>query len=69
MRKLARSILLLSLTLLAVQPGVLFVPRASAATPPKASSKDKSKKKIKQHKYKKLKILKGRHGKHKARPA
>ena len=72
MRKLARSLLLSALTLLILPPGILSVPSATAAARPDTSSpkkKIKSQKKFKPHKDRRVKILKGHHGKHKGRPA
>jgi len=71
-KKLARSLLLSALTLLTLPPGILFAPSATAAARPDTSSKKKKtkgQKKIKPHRDRKLKILKGRHGRHKGRPA
>lgn len=72
MKKLARSLLLSVLAFLTLQPAILFVPSAIAAARPDASSpkkKIKGQKKFKPHRDRRVKILKGHHGKHKGRPA
>jgi hypothetical protein len=65
--KFSRTALLLFLALLSVQASTFFVATVSAMAEPAAASP--AKKKNKSRKTKKLTILKGRHGKHKRRPA
>jgi hypothetical protein len=57
-----------AIALLSIQTATLFVPGASASAASAATSQSKKKSKSK-HKNRKEKILKGRHGKHKSRPA
>jgi hypothetical protein len=65
-RKLFRAALLSVIAILSIQPAILFVPGVYAGAVPAAASPAKKKNK---YKVKKQKILKGRHSKHRARPA
>ena len=76
MRKLRHVVLLPILAFLSLQAATLIVPRVYAAAIPAAASPAKKKSKYKKPKFKKAKykatkqkILKGRHGKHKGKPA
>jgi hypothetical protein len=66
MRKLCRTALLSAIALLSIQQAPFFVPGVSATATPAPASKAKKKYKPK---FRKQKILKGRHGKHARRPA
>ncbi len=64
-----RTALLSAMTILSIQPAVLFVPSVYAGAVPAAASHAKKKNKLKKLKMKKQKILKGRHVNHKHKPA
>jgi hypothetical protein len=70
-RKPFLAALLSVIGMLSVQPGIHIVPRVYAGAVPAAESPAKKKTKFKKTKYKakKQKILKGRHSKHRGRPA
>jgi len=67
-RKVCRIALLSVIALFSIQPLTLFVPGAAAGAVPAATPQAKRKNKNKR-KNRKQKILKGRHGKRKGKPA
>lgn len=70
MRLLRRVVLLFILAGLTLQPG--FLPTGASAAVPQTAAKNRKKSKRKMSKPKqpkREKILKGRHGKHRTRPA
>ena len=67
MRRICRVVLLSAIGLMSIQPATVFVPSLQAGAIPAAASRAKKKNKPKPRKTKK--ILKGRHGSHKRKPA
>jgi len=68
MKRFCRAALLWTIALLSIPSEVLFVVNASASAIPQTSKSNKKKQK-KHGDKRKEKILKGRHGRHKGKPA
>jgi hypothetical protein len=66
-RKLRLIALLSAMEIISIQPAVLFIPHVYASAASVKASPSKTKKKPR--KARKQMVLKGRHGKHKGRPA
>jgi hypothetical protein len=69
LRKLCRMALLSLIVLLPVPPASILVSAAGAAVPAADATAKKKNKKFRAKKFRKEKVLKGRHNSHKKRPA